>query len=80
MAKDKKVINFCNGKKCCKYNKDIKDCLANLVESTDKKIKLKKTKCLGQCKKAPVVCIKKDACLTKANQDDLKIWFQEKIG
>ncbi len=78
--KDKKVLLYCNGKKCCKYNKEVKNCLLSLVEKTDKKLKVKETKCMGSCKKAPIICIKKDICLTNANESSLKDWFNNKIG
>ncbi len=81
-AKNEKVILFCDGKKCCKYNDEVVDCLHDLVKENDlkKKVKIKKAKCQGMCKHAPVVCIKKDQCLTKATEKEVKKWFEKHIA
>ena len=78
--KNKKIITYCNGKKCCKYNKNVKDCIFDFVDDAKQKLKVKETKCLGMCKKAPVICIKKDVCLTKACESSVKKWLIENIG
>lgn len=61
MAKDRerKVLYFCDGKKCCRYNKEAKDCLESLLNDLNVKnpCALEKMKCQGMCKKAPVFYI-----------------------
>jgi hypothetical protein len=32
------------------------------------------------CKHAPVLCIKKDQCLTKATEEEVKKWFEKHIA
>lgn len=52
-----KVVYFCDGKKCCKYNQEAKDCLKELIEESGLCIALQKMKCQGKCKNAPVFYI-----------------------
>jgi len=52
--KDKDTIYFCDGKKCGKYNQEAKTCLENLLQGSNCGVSLKKMKCQGLCKKAPV--------------------------
>lgn len=52
--KDKEVIYFCDGKKCGRCNEEPKTLLENLLQSSDCGVSLKKMKCQGLCKKAPV--------------------------
>lgn len=52
--KDSKAIYFCDGKKCCRYNDAPKSLLENLLKTQCCDISLKKMKCQGMCKKAPV--------------------------
>lgn len=56
---EKVVIFFCDGKKCCKYNKEPKDYLKAQILANDleDKVSLSKMKCQGMCKKAPIFCI-----------------------
>lgn len=72
--KDAKVIYFCDGKKCCKYNKEVKDCLKGLIVENDlkKKVVVEKMKCQGMCKQAPVMCIHKKECVGKVSEKEVK--------
>lgn len=53
------VIYFCNGKKCCRYNDEPKECLKELIAEAGlcKTVKMEKMKCQGYCKSAPVFYI-----------------------
>lgn len=64
--KDKpKTIYFCDGKKCCKYNKKAKACFEDLIEDSGLCIALEKMKCQGKCKNAPVFYIEHTAAYKK---------------
>ena len=73
---EEKIIFFCNGKKCGKYNKEPKDYLKKkIVEfGLEDKVCISKMDCQGMCKKAPVVCIqpkdiwKKEVSVKKAKK------------
>lgn len=73
---EKVVIFFCDGKKCCKYNKEPKDHLKAQILANDleEKVSLSKMKCQGICKKAPIFCIqpkdvwKKEVTVKKAQK------------
>jgi len=85
MGKKKKsesVIFLCDGKKCCKYNQDVKDCFKDMVKENGlkKQIEIKKTKCQGMCKQAPVVCIHKNECVGKVTVSDVKKIIQKHIA
>jgi (2Fe-2S) ferredoxin len=85
MGKKKKaesVIFLCDGKKCCKYNKDVKDCFKDLLKENGlkKQIDIQKTKCQGMCKQAPVVCIHKNECIGKVTTHDVKKIIQKHIA
>lgn len=58
MAQEK-VLYFCDGKKCCRYNKEAKSCFQQLMQDLDLKqeVSLQKMKCQGMCKSAPVFYI-----------------------
>lgn len=79
--KIEKVIYFCNGKKCCKYNKEIKDCLKDLVKDNGlkEKVAIEKMKCQGMCKQAPVLCIYKNECIGKVSVKEAKKLFEKHI-
>ena len=59
VKKGEKVIFYCDGKKCCRYNEEAKTCFENLLEEhgLESSFELQKMKCQGMCKKAPVVYI-----------------------
>jgi NADH:ubiquinone oxidoreductase subunit E len=80
--KSDKVIYFCDGKKCCKYNKEVKDCLKGLVKESGLKeiVSIEKMKCQGMCKQAPVICIHKKECVGKASTQDAQKLFQKHIA
>lgn len=80
--KGEKVIFFCDGKKCCKYNSEIKDCLKSMVKEAGLKdtIAIEKMKCRGMCKQAPVVCIHKKECIGRATTQDAKKLFEQHIA
>lgn len=80
--KSEKVIYFCDGKKCCKYNQEVKDCLIGLVKNNGLKKKevIGKMKCQGMCKQAPVVCIHKNECVGKVSTKDAKKLFEKHIA
>lgn len=80
--KSEKVIYFCDGKKCCKYNKEIKDCLKDLVKDNGlkDKVAIEKMKCQGICKQAPVLCIHKNECVGKVSTKDAKKLFEKHIA
>lgn len=80
--KSEKVIYFCDGKKCCKYNKEIKDCLKDLVKDNGlkEKVAIEKMKCQGMCKQAPVLCIHKKECVGKVSKKDAKKLFEKHIA
>ena len=54
-----KVIFICDGKKCCKYNKDIRKGFKELIKENGLKhgVELIYTDCTGNCKLAPVLCL-----------------------
>lgn len=54
MKKQNKVVYFCDGKKCCKYNQEAKECLEELISKSGLCIALQRMKCQGKCKSAPV--------------------------
>ena len=82
--KDKKerVILLCDGKKCCKYNSDVKDCFKDLVKEAGLKdsVLIKKMDCQGMCKQAPVICIHKNECVGKVSKKDAKKLFEKHIA
>lgn len=79
--KKEKVIYFCDGKKCCRYNDEVKDCLKNLVkESGLIKVSVEKMKCQGMCKQAPVICIHKKECVGNITAQDAKKLFEKHIA
>lgn len=82
LKNSEKVIYFCNGKKCCKYNKEVKDCLKNLVKDNGLKDKvvIAKMKCQGICKQAPVFCIHKNECVGKVSTKEAKKLFEKHIA
>lgn len=59
LKKGENVIFYCDGKKCCRYNEEAKNCFENLLEEhgLQSNFELQKMKCQGMCKKAPVVYI-----------------------
>ncbi|MBW3518722.1 MULTISPECIES: (2Fe-2S) ferredoxin domain-containing protein [unclassified Flavobacterium] len=59
MSKDKKegkVIFFCNGKKCCRYNEEAKTCFSEMIieNGLENQMEIQTMKCQGMCKKAPI--------------------------
>lgn len=80
--KQEKVIYFCNGKKCCRYNDDVKDCLKDLVKESGlkKTVSVEKMKCQGMCKQAPVICIHKKECVGNVTVKDAKKLFEKHIA
>lgn len=59
MEQDKpceKVVFFCDGKKCCRYNDEAKSTFNELISDCGlaEIVVLKKMKCQGICKQAPV--------------------------
>ncbi len=64
--KDKpKTIYFCEGKKCCRHNKQAKAYFEELIEGSGLCIALEKMKCQGKCKKAPIFYIEHTATYKK---------------
>lgn len=85
MAKKKKsgkTIYFCDGKKCCKYNSEVKECLKDLVKEKNLKDKvvIEKMKCQGMCKQAPVLCIHKSECIGKVSKKEVVKIFEKHIA
>ena len=85
MAKSKKsekIIYLCDGKKCCRYNSEVKDCFKDLVKEAGLKgdVSIKKMDCQGMCKQAPVICIYKNECVGKVSTKDAKKLFQKHIA
>jgi len=85
MAKSKKsekIIYLCDGKKCCRYNSEVKDCFKDLVKEAGLKgdVSIKKMDCQGMCKQAPVICIHKNECVGKVSTKDAKKLFQKHIA
>ncbi len=76
MDKKERVVYYCDGKKCCKYNQEAKSCLRSLIKDSSKSnsISLERMKCQGMCKQAPVFYIeahdvyKKEVCKKKAEK------------
>lgn len=52
-----KVVYFCDGKKCCKYNKEPKNHLKDLIDDSGIAVDVEKMKCQGKCKFAPIFYI-----------------------
>ena len=85
MAKSKsseKVIYLCDGKKCCKYNSEVRQCFKELVKEAGLKynVYVEKMKCQGMCKQAPVVCIHKSECIGKVSKKDAVKLFEKHIA
>ncbi len=80
--KKEKVILLCDGKKCCKYNSEVKDCFKDLVKESGLKdsVLIKKMDCQGMCKQAPVICIHKNECVGKVSKKDAKKLFEKHIA
>ena len=80
--KKEKVILLCDGKKCCKYNSEVKDCFKDLVKEARLKdwVSIKKMECQGMCKQAPVICIYKNECVGKVSKKDAKKLFEKHIA
>lgn len=79
--KKEKVIYFCDGKKCCRYNDEVKDCLKSLVEDSGLiKVSVEKMKCQGMCKQAPVICIHKKECVGNITAQDARKLFEKHIA
>ncbi|MBQ0117156.1 MAG: (2Fe-2S) ferredoxin domain-containing protein [Flavobacterium sp.] len=79
MSKDKpceKIVFFCDGKKCCRYNEDVKSTFNELISTCGlaEAVVLKKMKCQGMCKKAPIFYLpendkyKKEVSVSKAQK------------
>lgn len=81
-SKKEKVILLCDGKKCCKYNSEVKDCFKDLVKESGLKdsVLIKKMDCQGMCKQAPVICIYKNECVGKVSAKDAKKLFEKHIA
>lgn len=77
-----KVIFLCDGKKCCRYNSEVKECFKDLVKEAGLKgtVHIEKMKCQGMCKQAPVICIHKDECVGKVSKKDAKKLFEKHIA
>ncbi len=80
--KKEKVILLCDGKKCCKYNSEVKECFKDLVKDAGLKdlVSIKKMDCQGMCKQAPVICIHKNECVGKVSKKDAKKLFEKHIA
>ena len=80
--KPEKIIYLCDGKKCCRYNSEVKDCFKDLVKEAGLKgdVSIKKMDCQGMCKQAPVICIHKNECVGKVSTKDAKKLFQKHIA
>ena len=82
--KDKKpkMILLCDGKKCCKYNSEVKACFKDLVKEAGLKetVGIKKMNCQGMCKQAPVICIHKNECIGKVSAKDAIKLFEKHIA
>lgn len=76
-----KVVYFCDGKKCCKYNQEAKNCLKNLIETSGLCIALEKMKCQGKCKKAPIFYIEhKDVYKKEVTKKKSKKLFEKHLA
>ncbi|SCY87493.1 (2Fe-2S) ferredoxin domain-containing protein [Flavobacterium caeni] len=80
--KSDKVIYLCDGKKCCRYNDEVKQCFKELVKEAGlkKNVSIEKMKCQGMCKQAPVICIHKSECVGKVSTKDAKKLFEKHIA
>lgn len=80
--KKEKVILLCDGKKCCKYNAEVKECFKDLVKEAGLKdvVTVQKMKCQGMCKQAPIVCIHKNECVGKVSTKEAKRLFEKHIA
>lgn len=80
MKNKQKTLYFCDGKKCCKYNKEVKDCFVELIENSGLCIALEKMKCQGKCKNAPVFYIKhKDVYKKEVTQKKARKIFEKHL-
>lgn len=81
MKKKDKTVYFCDGKKCCKYNKEAKSCLEELIGCSGLCISLEKMKCQGKCKSAPVFYIKhKDVYKKEVTEKKAKKLFEKYLA
>ena len=80
--KNEKVILLCDGKKCCRYNGEVKECFKELVKEAGLKdsVNIKKMDCQGMCKQAPVICIHKKECIGNVSAKDAKKLFHKHIA
>lgn len=77
---EEKIIFFCNGKKCGKYNKEPKDYLKKKIAEfgLEEKVCVLKMDCQGMCKKAPVVYIQpKDIWKKEVTEKKAKKIFEK---
>lgn len=77
-----KVILFCDGKKCCKYNSEVKACFKDLVQEAglNNLVTIQKMKCQGFCKSAPIICIHKNECVGNVSTQDARKLFAKHIA
>lgn len=78
-----RVIYFCDGKKCCKYNEEAKKCFKGLLKEAELKeeVALEKMECCGKCKKAPIFCIQpKNVWKGKVSEKKAKALFEKHIA
>ncbi|MEC4113919.1 (2Fe-2S) ferredoxin domain-containing protein [Myroides pelagicus] len=59
VKKGEKTIFICDGKKCCRYNQEVKSCLKELFDAQGDNcaFSMCAMKCQGMCKQAPVVYV-----------------------
>ena len=73
-----KVVFYCDGKKCCKYNEKPKALLSELIEESGLCIALKRMKCQGKCKSAPIFYIEhQDKYKKEVDKKKAKKIFEE---
>lgn len=78
MKNKEKTVYFCDGKKCCKYNKEAKSCLEELIGCSELCVSLEKMKCQGKCKKAPIFYIEhKDIYKKEVTRKKAKKMFEK---
>lgn len=80
--KPEKIIYLCDGKKCCRYNSEVRECFKDLVKEAGLKheVAIQKMECQGMCKQAPVICIYKKECLGNISKKDAKKLFEKHIA
>ena len=75
-----KVIFICDGKKCGRYSKEIRENFKEFIKENGlkKDIELQYTDCTGNCKCAPVISLQpRNIWIGEVEEKDVKVIFKQ---